>query len=169
MDLLASYAWGRFYPARNEIVRILRRLGDAHPAVRWTHVEGIAVVHSCLDNREVIRRCRDLLRRGEESFEFAVKWIPVDYWCATDLGAMKHVIDEEACARIQPGETWAMRVHKRRWQTYHTAEIVACLAAGIDRKVDLKHPDKILWVDVLGDSTAISVLEPPDIFSVTLS
>lgn len=169
MDLLISYSWGRFYPTRDEVVRILRRMGDEHPTVRSTHVDGIAVAHTALDNREVIRRCRDLLERAEEFFEFAVKWVPVDYWCNTDLDAMKQVIEKQACARIQPDESWAMRAHKRRWQTYHTADIVEHLAAGIDHKVDLKYPDKILWVDVLGRRTAISVLESSDIFSMAVS
>ena len=37
---------------------------------------GIAVVHTCLDNREVIKRCRELQEREPlDSFEFAIKWV----------------------------------------------------------------------------------------------
>ena len=61
-----------------------------------------------------------------------------------------------------------MRVHKRRWQVYHTAQIVEYLAAGIDREVNRSQRDKILWVDVLGRRTALSILEPADIFSVAV-
>jgi tRNA acetyltransferase TAN1 len=166
MDLLISYSWGRFYPARREAARILKNLGDEHPVIRWTAVDGIAIAHTSLDNRQVISQCHELLRNSEASFEFAVKWMPVDYWCETDLDAMKQVIEEKIRARIEPNETWGMKVHKRRWQVYHTADIVAHLAPSIDRKVNLSHPDKIVWIDVLGDRTAISVLKPEDIFSV---
>ena len=81
---------------------------------------------------------------------------------------MKLLIEEKACAQILPRETWGMQVHKRRWNRYHTADIVAYLAPSIDRKVDLSHPDKIVWVDVIGHRTAISVIRPVDIFSVIL-
>jgi tRNA(Ser,Leu) C12 N-acetylase TAN1 len=61
-----------------------------------------------------------------------------------------------------------MQVHKRRWQQYHTSEIIEYLAADIDRKVDLSHPDWIVCVDVVGRQTAISLLKPQDIFSLGL-
>ena len=86
MDLLVSYNWGQFSRARHEIIRILKHFGDPDPWVEKTFVMGIALVHSCLDNREVIKRCRALWESEPlNSFEFAIKWVPVDYWCATDL------------------------------------------------------------------------------------
>ena len=104
MDLLISFQWGHFYRTRREAERILKRLGDNQPRVKWTAVDGIAVAHTSLDNREVITRCRELLRNSEEDFEFAVKWIPVDYWCETNLDAMKQVIEGQVLARIQSTE-----------------------------------------------------------------
>ena len=168
MDLLISFQWGRFYPMRRELVRIFKKLGDNHPVVEWTAVDGIAVAHTFLNNREVVQKCRELLHATEASFEFAVKWVPVDYWCDTDLDEIKHVLDKHANKVIRPDETWAMRVHKRRWQRYHKAEIVAYLAPSIDRRVNLTNPDKIVWIDIIGRRTAVSILEPNDIFSVVL-
>lgn len=165
-DLLISYPWGRFYPARHETLNVLKALGDPHATMRWTFVMGIGVAHTCLDNRQVIQRCRELFRKGKCHFEFAVKWVPVDYWCWTELDSMKRLIDQKVLPRLQPNESWAMQVNKRRWQAYHTIDIVTALAANIDRKVNLSHPDKIVWVDVIGNETAISVLKSDEIFSV---
>lgn len=147
---------------------MLRRLGDDQATMEWTVVNGISVLHTALDGRQVIAKCRALLREGEVAFEFAVKWVPVDHWCDTDLDAMKLVIEDHVTGRIAPTETWAMKVHKRRWQTYHTDEIVDYLAPSIDRPVDLTVPDKIVWVDVIGRNTAVSVLRPEEIFSSIL-
>lgn len=127
---------------------------------------GIAVAHTSLDSRQVIQQCRELYHEGKSRLDFAVKWVPVDYWCWTDLDSIKQVIDQKVLPRLQPDETWAMQVNKRRWQTYHTLDIVTTLAADIDRKVDLSHPDKIVWVDVIGNETAVSVLKPDEVFSV---
>ena len=167
-DLLVSYPWGRFYPARREALHALKLLGDPDATMRWTFVMGIGVVHTRLDNRQVIHQCRELLHQGEICFEFAVKWVPVDYWCWTDLEAISQLIHEKVLPRIQPEESWAMRVNKRRWQAYHTIDIVSALASQIDRKVNLSQPDKLVWVDIIGNDTAVSVLKPDEIFSAIL-
>jgi tRNA acetyltransferase TAN1 len=167
-ELLVSYPWGRFYPARREALHVLKLLGDPDAAMRWTFVMGIGIVHTSLDNRQVIHQCRELLHQGEIRFEFAVKWVPVDYWCWTDLETISQLIHEKVLTRIQPDESWAMRVNKRRWQAYHTIDIVSALAAQIDRKVNLSHPDKLVWVDIIGNDTAVSVLKPDEIFSAIL-
>ncbi len=167
MDLLVSYSWNHFYRARPEAIRILKRFGDASPWIDKTDVMGIAVAHTCLDNREVIKRCRTLWRsEPQDSFEFAIKWVPVDYWCKTGLDAIKQVIDSHIVDRIAGNQTWGMKVYKRRWQQYHTIEIVEYLAADIRQKVDLGNPDWILWVDVIGSKTAISLLKPDETFSI---
>ncbi len=164
-DLLVSYPWRRFGPARREIRRILKRLGDEYACVERTDVDGVALVCTNLDGREVVRRCRELFQTAP-TFEFAIKWVPVDYWCDTDLDAMKKLIEEKIRDRIDANETWGMKVEKRCWQKYHTADIIAHLAEGIDRRVNLDRPDKLVRVDVVGRQTAISVLRPGDIFSV---
>ncbi len=165
-DLLVSYPYRRFGPARREIRRILKRLGDEHVQVERTGVDGVAFVRTALDGREVVRRCRELFQTAP-TFEFAIKWVPVDYWCDTDLDAMRKLIEEKIRGQIDANETWGMKVERRGWPLYHTAEIIARLAAAIDRRVDLDRPDKLVRIDIVGRQTAISVLRPGDIFSVT--
>lgn len=166
MDLLVSYGWARFGAAKREILNTLKRFGDAYAQVERTSVQGIALAHTALAGREVVRRCRELFRR-EFVFESATKWMPVDYWCDTDLAAMRKLVEETVRDRIDANETWAMKVEKHRAHQYHTHDVVAHLAPAIDRKVDLDHPDKLVRVDILGRQTAISVLRPGEIFSTT--
>jgi tRNA acetyltransferase TAN1 len=165
-DLLVSYSWGGFGRAKREVLRILKGLGATEPWVVKSDVRGIAIVHSGLDNREVIRCCRTLRQERSQAFQFAIKWVPVDHWCATSLEAIKTLIDKVLAPQIGAGQSWAMKVCKRRWQQYHTSEIVEHLAAGIDRKVDLDNPDWLLWVDILGRDTALTLLRPGEIFSL---
>lgn len=165
-DLLVSYAWGCFGRAKQEVLRILQGCGAVEPRVRKSDVMGIAIVRSGLDNRAVIRHCHALWRERPDAFAFAIKWVPVDHWCTTDLEAIKAVIDQVLAPQIGPHQTWGMKVYKRRWQQYHTRGIVDVLAAGIDRKVDLDHPDWLLWVDILGRETALALLRPDEVFSL---
>ena len=164
-DLLVSYPGKQYARAKNEILRILNRVEAPDPWVAKSDVWGIAVVHSLLNNRELICRCRALWRSAPDVFQFAVKWLPVDYWCETSLPAIKQVIDNEIAPQIAPNNTWAMRVRKRRWQVYTTAEIIAYLTADMPPKVDLSHPDWIVWVDAVGRGTAVSLLEPEDLLA----
>ena len=164
-DLLVSYPWRYFGAARREIVRLLRGCGDPLARVATTGVPGIAVVHTTADGRGVIAKCRELWAAGE-TFRFAVKWVPVDLWCETSLDAMRAAIEAEIMGRIEKDQTCALQVEKRRWQRYHTREIVEHLARSIDRKVDLRNPDRIVRIDVLGARTAISLLRPGEIFSI---
>jgi tRNA acetyltransferase TAN1 len=165
-DLLVSYSWGGFGRAKQEILRILRGFGDTEPWIMKSDVRGIAIVRSTLDNREVIQRCHTLWQEDPQAFQFAIKWVPVDHWCTTGLEAIKTLIDKVLVPRLGTQESWGMKVHKRRWQQYHTSEIVAYLAAGIDRRVDLGNPDWLLWVDVLGRETALALLKPREVFSI---
>lgn len=168
MDLLVSYQRGRFFAARREARDILRKFGDPHAAMERTSVMGIAIAHTSLDNREVIRKCKDLFKTSPApAFQFAIKWVPVDFWCDTTLESMKQVIEEKVRDAIGENETWGMKVEKRRWQKYHTIEIIQYLATGIKRKVNLRSPDKIVHIDVLGNRTAISLLTPGEMFSIS--
>jgi tRNA acetyltransferase TAN1 len=165
MELLVSHQRGCYGKARREVLRALAQLGDEHATVERTPVDGIALVRTALDSRAVVRGCRELAREGFV-FEYAIKWVPADYWCETDLEAIRKLLVEKVRDQIAPHETWGMQVAKRRWQRYHTREIVLHLAGAIDRKVDLGRPDKLVRVDVLGGEVAVSVLSPGDVFSV---
>jgi tRNA(Ser,Leu) C12 N-acetylase TAN1 len=166
MDLLVSHQRGQYGKARREILLILRRLGDEHASVERTAVDGIALARTVLDGRDVVRRCHELFLQGF-AFEHAVKWVPVDYWCEADLQAIRRVLVEKVRDRIAADETWGMKVAKRRWQSYHTQDIVANIAGAIDRKVKLDHPDKLVRVDVVGSKVALSVLRRGEVFSAT--
>lgn len=163
-DLLVSYPWRHFRRARNEIRRRLQDCGDPDAQAEKTMVPGIAVVHTRLDGREVLRKCRALFEDGA-SFDFAVKWVPVDAWCETSLEAMQAVIEQRFRDQIGAGQTWAMKVEKRGWRQFHVTEIIGRLASAIDRKVDLRHPDRVVRIDVLGPVTAMSLLRPEEVFS----
>jgi tRNA(Ser,Leu) C12 N-acetylase TAN1 len=165
MDLLVSYSWGQFPRAQREARRFLQELGDAQALVSSSAVPGIAVAHTALDARAVIRCCHERLAAGQV-FQFAIKWVPVDYWCETDLDAMRELIATRIRPRIGAGESWGMKVEKRGWPRYHTIDIVRHLAVAIDRTVNLDRPDWLVRVDVLGPRTAISLLRPGEVFSI---
>lgn len=166
-DLIVSYPWGCFRKLRKEVIAILAQIGDPVPLVDRTAVFGIAFVRTALDNRRVIQHCRALWQEaGLTNFQYAIKWLPVDYWCDTDLDIIKELIDSKLKDQIDPEQTWGMVVKRRRYQKHHTIEIIRYLAQDIDRKVNLSTPDRIIWVDMLGRQTAVALLQREEIFSI---
>ena len=161
-NLLVSYGWGTFNQAKNEIIKFLKVFGDENPIVERTVARGICGIKTKLKSRDVIKKVREAYKKDPLKINFAIKWVPVDNWCKSDLNEMKKVVEK---IKIKKGEKWGMDVEKRRYTEYHTDEIIKELAKGIKEKVDLEHPDKILRIDILGENAGISILKPEEIFS----
>ena len=165
-NLIVSCPWPFVGRARREIVHFLRLLGDEEFVVERTLARGIVGVKTRLDARDVVRQLRALFNEDPSRFQYTLKWVPVDLWTNSDIESMKIAV-ESVKDKIGPGERWRMTVEKRRYTMHHTIDIIGALAELIDEKVDLKNPDKILRVDIIGRFAGVSVLSPGEIFSTT--
>ncbi len=140
-------------------------LGDETPIVRRTVAQGIIGVRTLLDSREVISRLRRLFDEDPFAFRYTLKWVPVDSWTSSDMESMKEGV-KKMRNNIHAGERWRMTVETRRYTQFHKLEIITELAELIDEEVDLKNPEKIVRIDIIGKYAGISVLTPLDIFSI---
>ena len=82
----------------------------------------------------------------------------------TDLEEIKKATIELAM-KIGENESFRVTVEKR-FTTLHTKDLIEAAAGDLDRKANLKNPDKILLIEVLGALTGLSVLKPSDILAV---
>lgn len=48
----------------------------------------------------------------------------------------------------------------------HSKDLIDVAVDGINRKVDLKNPDLILQLEIIGELTGISLIKPNDILAV---
>lgn len=164
-NILVSCSWGDFRRAKEEIIQILKILGDESPVVRRTVAQGIIGVRTHIDSREGVRKLRKLFDEDPSTFQYTLKWVPVDLWTRSDMESMKEGV-RKLRDKIHAGERWRMTVEKRRCTQYHKIEIITELAELIDEKVDLEKPEKVLRIDIIGKHAGISVLTPQDVFSV---
>jgi len=165
-NLLVSCPWTMIWRAKREIADILKLLGDENPIIKGTLARGIIGVKTCLDSREVIQSLQKLFIKDPLAFQYTLKWVPTDLWTYSDMDSMKNAVINIR-EKIHEGERWRMTVEKRRYTRYHKMEIIKELAELIQEKVDLKKPDKIVRIDIIGKYTAVSVLSPNEIFSTT--
>ncbi len=140
-------------------------LGDPAPVVGKTGIRGLVAAKTAFDPCEVIEKFRAILQERPYEFRYALRIIPVERAVPTDLDEIKRVASELA-ANIGENETFRVTVEKR-FTSLHSRDFIEAAATGIDRKVDLKNPDKILLIEVIGELTAISLIKPSEVLAVT--
>jgi tRNA acetyltransferase TAN1 len=163
-NLLVSYGWGSWHSARHEVLSLLGTFGDARPDIGRTLARGVAGVRTSLNNRQVIRSLAEAFQFDPSLVRYTLKWTPIDLWCEATMGSMKKSLASLKDS-IGPNETWMMHIEKRRFTALHKAEMIKELADLIDSKVDLEDPDKIVWIELLGNQAGMSVVRPKEIFS----
>jgi len=165
-NILVSYPWSQYSKAKKEIQLILKKLGEEKPFITRTIAEGIIGVKTCQNPREVVHALQRMLNEDPTIFQYTLKWVPIQLWTYSDLESMKKAV-EQLKTEIHKGEKWRLTLEKRRFTKYHKIEIIESIAELVDEKVDLKNPDKILRIDIIGKYAGIAVLEPNDLFSTS--
>jgi len=165
-NLLVSCPWTMKSRAKREIANLLKQLGDEQPIIENTVAQGMIGVKTRLDSREVIQGLQELFIKDPLAFQYTLKWVPTDSWTYSDMESLKKAV-MRIKDKIRQGERWRMTVEKRRYTRYHKIEIIRELAELIQEKVDLKNPDRIVRLDIIGKYAAVSVLSPNEIFSTT--
>lgn len=164
-NLLASTARGNERPMVNEMLFLLKdQLGDQEAAATKTSVRGIIVAKTNLDPYVAVEKLRVLISERPYEFRFALRIIPVERVVPSELEEIKKAALELA-NRIGEDETFRITVEKR-FTTLHSTDIIGAVAPEIQRKADMKNPDKILLIEILGALTGLSLVKPNEIISV---
>ncbi len=150
--------------ACSELRYLLEQAGDSAAVVEKSGVAGLITAKTVLDPIEAVKRLREILLERPYEFRYLLRVIPIEKIVRTDLREIEGVT-KELGARISENEAFRVTVEKR-FTTLHTNEIIEIAASSIKRKADLKKPDKILLIQVIGKLTGISLIKPNDILSV---
>jgi tRNA acetyltransferase TAN1 len=163
-NLLATTFRGNESNACSELCRLLAEIGDSASIVDKTGVAGLIAAKQAFNPFEVIEKFREILHERPYEFRYTLRIIPIEKVVRTDLGEIQSVATELG-SKIKENESFRVTVEKR-FAEYAARDIVEVAVANIERKVDLKNPDKILLVEVVGGLTGLSVIRPGNILSV---
>ncbi|MGD6933440.1 MAG: THUMP domain-containing protein [Candidatus Bathyarchaeia archaeon] len=164
-NLLASTARGNERAMVNEILFLLKdQLGDPDAAAVKTGVRGIIVARTSLDPYVAVEKLRELLSERPYEFRFALRIIPIERVVPTELEALKQA-SLELAQRIGENETYRITIEKR-FTTLHSMDIISAIASEIKQKADMKNPNKILLIEIMGALTGLSLVKPHEIISV---
>lgn len=165
-NLLISTPRGRERAACFEIARLIRKAGDESTRAERANIPGMVVARTGLAPRDAIAALRSILNEEPWKFRSVLKVVPIDMTAPTDLEKIRDAAGS-LFKGIEEGETFRVTVEKRGHQL-PSEQIIEAVASTIDRKVDLERPDKIALVEVVGETTGLSLISPGDILAVVV-
>lgn len=164
-NLLVTTSRGNEEDVCSEIWYLLGEVGDQAAAIDKTGVTGLVVVKTSLDPFEAIEKLRRMLIERPWEFRYTLRIIPIEKVTRTDLGEIR-IVATGLASKIAKDETFRVTVEKR-FSKVSASEFIEAAAAGIERKVSLERPDRVVLLEVIGKLTGVSVIRPTDIMSVT--
>ncbi len=163
-NLLITTSRGNEEDACSEIWYLLGEIGDSAVRVDKTGITGLVAAKTAFDPFEVVEQLREILKERPYEFRYTFRVIPVEKVVRTDLREIERTAVELA-SKIKENESFRVTVEKRFTDT-STKDMIEAAAASIERKVDLRNPDKIILVEVVGGLTGISIIKPGQILAV---
>jgi tRNA acetyltransferase TAN1 len=148
--------------AQEELLELLELFGDDQPESQITDINGVLVAYTNLDAFQIIDSVRQLVKNEPWLVRYVLRLIPIEAVVHTKLEDMaKALVDLTSKMHIK--ETFRITV-ERRHTLMDPKDIIVTLASQIENKVDLKNPNWIVLVEVIGALTGISILKPDQIF-----
>lgn len=163
-NLVVTSPRNREFFAIREFELVLNDLGDSQPKVWNSGISGVLLAYTSIDSYKVPYLVREMVRRNPWQFRDVKRVIPIEFNVKTDLDEFSRVA-RELVDRIEEKSTYKVDV-KRRYTSLSRDEIIESIASYINRRVDLRNPDYIVVVEVLGPVTGISLIGMGGILSV---
>lgn len=163
-NLLVTFDPSHKSRAMEEVKSLLEEAGASAKITDMT-MEGIFLLHAD-DPKEVVKNIAVICREDFSKFVYTNKWIPIETWISSEIESMKKAIAAMQ-EKIDDSESWKLDLAKRNYDKYGTFDLITELTESIDKpKVDLKNPDKIIKVEIVGEKAGISLLKPDELLDV---
>ncbi len=163
-NLLVTFDPNHTGKAKEEIDGILKEVNEKVEYLK-SDVDGLYQL-KVKDAKKLVKDLVGFCKKNKKKFEVTFHWVPVDKWCKSTVGDMQKTI-KGVVKNIKESEKWKLDLVKRGYGKMHTTELILKLTEVVDRpKVDLKKPDKIIKVEIIGDKAGIALLENDELLNV---
>ncbi len=152
--------------ARSEVQYFIGDLlEDAELRVYRTPISGLLATLTSLDPFDVVHKLKEFALENAYQFRFAIRFTPLERCVSSTLEEIVKAT-EELSPKISENDSFRVTV-RRRHTDLENMEVVEAAAAVISRQVDLDHPDKTVWIEIVGEWAGVSVLDQnEDILSI---
>jgi len=163
-NLLATTEQLTISNASSELWMNLRAVGDENAKVDRSRIKGLILGYSSLGAVEAIHSLRTYMQQEPDRFSNIYRIMPILTWVDTRIEDMVEEVKKQK-NKIGKKDTFRVTVEKRR-TNLGRLEIIEPVAEVIDNDVDLDNPDWIVLINILGEKTGVSVIEPKDKLNV---
>jgi tRNA acetyltransferase TAN1 len=164
MNLIITCARHLEPETEEELISILEEFGDSDVKVSITNMPGILTAKTKLDPIDAVRKIKEMLLDEPWSVRYCLRIIPIQKVIETKIEEIEKSI-VELSDQILDDETYRISIEKRN-SNVSSKEIITKIADKIKNKVSLEFPDKVLLIEILGNTTGISILKKSDILSI---
>jgi tRNA acetyltransferase TAN1 len=163
-NLVVSTSRGNERNTCSEMWYLLGELGDRSSLIETTSVIGLVVARTRLDPIKATYDLRLLLKERPWEFKYTLKLVPVQVVVEAKLEEIEAAALNLADG-IEKNEKFRITIEKRHTDL-SSKTVIDTVAKRIDRTVDLDSPDKILMIEIIGQSAGLSLIKPDGILSV---
>jgi len=153
--------------AGSEVYTLLTESGDSKAKISRTEVSGILLVETVLSHQEVIKTIKKIIEDEPWRVRSILRIFPVEQIIESEIEQIVETI-QPMLEKIGEEETFRITIEKRL-SDLSRQEIIEAVASKIDRKVNLENPNWVVLIEIIGNKTGISVVNPSQIISVTKS
>ncbi|MCS7140073.1 MAG: THUMP domain-containing protein [Candidatus Nezhaarchaeota archaeon] len=164
-NLLVSTYRNREDDCISELWYLFREIGDENIEVQRASVPGLLLVKTKLNQFEAAKRIGEIARERPWDVRYTLKLTPIDRVTTDDENEIIKASVELANRKIGEHETYRITINKRL-SSLSSKKLIEEIAKEIGRKVNLKKPDKILQIEIIGKDVGIAVLKPDDVISI---
>lgn len=164
MNLVVTSAKGLEAKASAELKEIALLSGIRKIMIERSAYDGVIEVEA-ENSKELLSYIANFVRSEPFKVRFIMRILPVDKVVDTNLDGIVKAV-KELVVRIGPGESFRITIEARD-SPYEDKQLIDAIADLVDRKVNLATPDKIIFVQIFGEYTGVSVISPHEILSIT--
>jgi len=160
-NLVVTYDPAHAGKAKEEINVILESL-KAKAQFLESDVEGLFLLNA-QSPKEITKKLNT--KSNAKKFNYTFHWVPIDKWVSSKPEDMAKAM-KEIDAKMKPEESWKMDLTKRRYEG-ETPKLIMKLTENINKpNVDLKNPQKIVKVEIIGKKAGVALLDRAELLDV---
>lgn len=163
MNLVVTSAKGLEARASAEFKEIALLSGTRKFTIERSAYDGVIEVDA-ENPKELLSFIANFVRSEPFKVRFIMRILPVDRVVDTKLDEMVEAV-RELSSRIGQSESFRITIEARD-SPYSDKQLIDAIADVVDRKVNLSSPDKIVFIQVFGEYSGVSVVSPQEILSI---
>jgi len=140
--------------------------GDKYPIISGIKYPGLITALTNIDSKEVIYKIKKIIENDSNFFQFILKIIPIDYICETNIKTIKEFVEKYYRIYINEDQSFKIELIRRKNELVERDTVIESIAKIVNNKVNLDNPDKIIRIEILGNVTGISFLNPDDLIRI---